>query len=88
MRERRHGQVHDAPLGARQLVVLQAHGEEYQSLWAKVKSIAPKISCVPQTLLGWVQQHEMGGGPRDGVTLAEAKRVKACAQWPRFALRS
>ena len=27
---------------------------EYPSLWAAVESIAPKIGCVPQTLLEWV----------------------------------
>ena len=28
---------------------------EYPSLWAAVESIAPKIGCVPQTLLEWVK---------------------------------
>jgi hypothetical protein len=27
------------------------HREEYPSLWTAVESIAPKIGCVPQTLL-------------------------------------
>jgi transposase len=49
---------------------------EYPSLWAAVESIAPKIGCVPQTLLTWVQRHEIDAGVRDGVTTADAKRVK------------
>ena len=49
---------------------------EYPSLWAAVESIASKIGCVPQTLLTWVQRHEIDSGVRDGVTTAEAKRVK------------
>ena len=49
---------------------------EYPSLWAAVESIAPKIGCVPQTLLGLVQQHEINNGARAGVTTAEAQRVK------------
>jgi transposase len=30
---------------------------DYPSLWAAVELIAPKIACVPQTLLGWVHRH-------------------------------
>jgi transposase-like protein len=33
------------------------HRGEYPPLWAAVESIALKIGCVPQTLLGWVQRH-------------------------------
>lgn len=46
------------------------------SLWAAVESIAPKIGCVPQTLLTWVQRQEVDAGLREGVTTAEVKRVK------------
>lgn len=56
--------------------MVQEHRGEYPSLWAAVESIAPKIGCVPQTLLTWVQRHEIDSGVRDGVTTAEAKRVK------------
>ena len=33
--------------------LVQEHRGEYPSLWAAVESIAPKIGCVPQTLLEW-----------------------------------
>ena len=56
--------------------MVHEHRGEYPSLWAAVESIAPKIGCVPQTLLAWVQQHEINNGFRDGVTTAEAQRVK------------
>ncbi len=52
------------------------HRGEYPSLWAAIDSIAPKVGCVPQTLLQWVKRHEVDAGTRDGVTTAEAKRVK------------
>ncbi len=52
------------------------HRGEYPSLWTAVASIAPKIGCVPQTLLTWVKQHEVDAGTRDGVTTADAKRMK------------
>src|SRR5690606_29940470 len=56
--------------------MVQEHRGDYPSLWAAVESIAPKIGCVPQTLLTWVQRHEIDAGVREGVTTAEAKRVK------------
>jgi len=56
--------------------MVQEHQGEYPSLWAAVESIAPKIGCVPQTLLSWVQRHEVDAGTRPGVTSAEAQRVK------------
>jgi transposase-like protein len=56
-------------------MVLEQRGE-YPSLWTAVESIAPKIGCVPQTLLTWVKQHEIDAGAREGVTKAEARRVK------------
>ena len=56
--------------------MVQEHRGDYPSLWAAVESIAPKIGCVPQTLLGWVQRQEVDTGVRPGVTTAEAHRVK------------
>ena len=37
---------------------------------------APKIGCVPQTLLTWVKRHEVDNGMREGVTTADAQRMK------------
>jgi transposase len=56
--------------------LVQEHRGEYPSLWAAVESIAPKIGCVPQTLLTWVQRHEVDCGARPGVTTVDAQRVK------------
>jgi transposase-like protein len=52
------------------------HRGEYPSLWAAIESIAPKIGCVPQTLLDWVKQSEVDAGTRQGVSTAEAQRIK------------
>lgn len=38
------------------------HRGEYPSQWAAIESIAPKIGCVPQTLLEWVKRHEIDSG--------------------------
>ncbi len=57
--------------------MVQEHRGEYPSLWAAVESIAPKIGCVPQTLLDWVKQHEVDTGVRNGVSTDERERMKA-----------
>ena len=56
--------------------LVQDHRGEYPSLWAAIESIAPKIGCVPQTLNEWVKRVEVDTGVRDGITTAEAQRVK------------
>ena len=56
--------------------LVQEHRGEYSSLWAAVESIAPKIGCVPQTLLEWVKHAEIDVGERPGTTTAEAQRMK------------
>ena len=56
--------------------MVQEHRSDYPSLWAAIESISPKIGCVPQTLNEWVKRVEVDTGVRDGVTSAEAQRVK------------
>ena len=56
--------------------MVQEHRGEYPSLWAGVESIAPKIGCVPQTLLEWVKRQEVDAGVRYGVSTSEMQRVK------------
>jgi transposase len=56
--------------------MVQEHRGEYPSLWLAIESIAPKIGCVPQTLLTWVKRHEIDTGTREGVTTADAQRMK------------
>jgi transposase len=56
--------------------MVQEHRGEYPSLWSAIESIAPKIGCVPQTLLDWVKQAEIDAGARPGVSTTEAQRIK------------
>jgi len=56
--------------------LVQEHRGEYPSLWAAVEPIAPKIGCVPQTLLDWVKRSEVDSGQRDGMTSSERDRLK------------
>ena len=57
--------------------LVQEHRGEYPSLWAAVESIAPKIGCVPQTLLEWVKRREVDSGQREGLSTSEQERIKA-----------
>ncbi|MGS8519904.1 IS3 family transposase [Escherichia coli] len=51
--------------------------DEYDSQWATICSIAPKIGCTPETLCVWVRQHERDtGGGDGGLTTAERQRLK------------
>ncbi|MCZ5798098.1 transposase, partial [Escherichia coli] len=51
--------------------------DEYDSQWAAICSIAPKIGCKPETLRVWVRQHERDtGGGDGGLTSAERQRLK------------
>lgn len=56
--------------------MVQEHRGEYPSLWAAIESIAPKIGCVPQTLLDWVKRAEIDAGSRPGTTTTEMQRIK------------
>jgi transposase-like protein len=52
------------------------HRHEHPSQWVAVESIAGKIGCLPKTLHTWVRQHEVDAGQREGVSTAEAQRIK------------
>nr|WP_164474103.1 IS3 family transposase [Escherichia albertii] len=57
-------------------MVLESQGE-YDSQWATICSITPKIGCTPETLRVWVRQHERDtGGGDGGLTTAERQRLK------------
>ena len=57
--------------------MVQEHRGEYPSLWAAVESIAPKVGCVPNTLLEWVKKVEVDSGQREGITTSEREQLKA-----------
>ncbi|EMF8578048.1 IS3 family transposase [Escherichia coli] len=57
-------------------MVLESQGE-YDSQWAAICSIAPKIGCTPETLRVWIRQHERDTGCSDGgLTTSERQRLK------------
>ncbi|MDR8920381.1 Insertion element IS6110 uncharacterized 12.0 kDa protein [Burkholderia multivorans] len=57
--------------------MVREHRGEYPSLWSALQSIAPKIGCTSQALLGWVKRDEIDSGERGGVTTSERERLKA-----------
>jgi len=49
----------------------------YDSQWAAISSIAPKIGCTPETQRIWLRQYECDAGDGDGgLTTAERLRLK------------
>ena len=56
-------------------MVFEQRGEHW-SQWAAIESIAAKMGCCAQTLCNWVRQYERDTGQRDGMTSAEATRIK------------
>jgi transposase-like protein len=57
--------------------MVREHRNDYPSLWAVVASIAPKIGCMPQTLLSWFKRAEIDSGQREGISTLERERIKA-----------
>lgn len=50
---------------------------DYDSQWAAISSIAPKIGCTPETLRIWLRQYERNAGAGDGgLTTTERQRLK------------
>ena len=56
--------------------MLFEHEAHYGSRWEAVRSIASKIGCSAESLRKWVQQAEVDGGRRAGVSTDERSRVK------------
>ena len=56
-------------------MVVEAQGQ-HNSQWAAIESIAAKIGCMAETLRRWVRQHERDTGQREGLTTAEAQRIR------------
>ena|ERR1700760_2825464 len=52
------------------------HQGEYESQWAAIGAIAPKIGCAAETLRIWVRQAERDVGRRSGPTTQEQARIK------------
>ncbi len=63
----------------RAMRMVREHQGDSPSLWAAVESIAPKIGCVPQTLLEWVKREEVDAGSREGLTSSEGD-VPECVE--------
>jgi transposase-like protein len=56
-------------------MVVEAQGQ-HDSQWAAVESIAAKNGSTAETLRRWVRQHARDPGQREGLTTAEAQRIK------------
>ena len=57
--------------------LVQEHRAEYETQWAAITSIAPKIGCAAETLRQWVRQAERDAGQRPGLATDERARLAA-----------
>ena len=57
--------------------MVHEHRAQYQSLWAAIESIAPKIGCAPQTLNEWIRKSASHGGAIESMAVPEQERLKA-----------
>lgn len=52
------------------------HRGEYETEWAAMTSVAEKCGMTAETLRKWVRRSEADRGARQGITTAEAQRIK------------
>lgn len=77
MTQRRRAGRYPQELRERAVRMVRDHRGEYDSEWEAMRSIAEKLGIgTTETLRKWVRQAEVDGGRRDGVTTAEAQRVR------------
>jgi len=60
---------------ARAVRMVQEHRGEHPSLWTAIESIAPKVGCVPPTLLEWVKKAEVDSGQREALVLFSLEKI-------------
>ncbi len=60
----------------RAIRLVDEHQDEYESQWAAMVSIAPKIGCTAETLRTWVRQSETDRGIRGGMSSTDRERLK------------
>ena len=53
------------------------HGQDHNSQWSAMCSIAEKIECTPETLRCWVRRVETDQGQRSGMTTDDRDRLKS-----------
>jgi transposase len=70
------GKRYSVEVRQRAVRLVLEHRGEYETEWAAICSIAGKIGCSAETLRGWVRQAEVDSGSRQGLTMAEAERIK------------
>ena len=71
-----HAKKYSPEIRERAVRMVFEHEHEYDSQWAAIRSIAPKIGCTAETLRSWVRKTEIDTGRRDGVTSDERARIK------------
>ncbi len=52
------------------------HGQEHESEWAAITSIAAKVGVHKETLRIWVRRAQVDAGQRPGLTTEERERLR------------
>jgi transposase len=52
------------------------HGQEHNSRWSAIRSIAEKMGCSAEALRNWVKRSEIDTGTKPGVTTDQHQRLK------------
>ena len=64
-------------LRERAVRLVAEHGDEYETEYAVIRSIAAKLGiAAPETLRQWIRKGEVGSGQRPGVTSEESAEVR------------
>ena len=57
--------------------LVQEQEVNHESQWAAICSVAEKLGPSPETVRGWVRQHEIDHGVRGGLSSDERERLRA-----------
>jgi len=79
-REKQRSPRYSAEVKKRAVRLVKEHLNEYESEWATIRSIAPKIGCTAETLRAWIRKQDRSHGMINGMSLSERDRLKALEQ--------
>ena len=76
-REKQSSPRYPTEVRERAVRMVKEHLNEYESEWATIRSIAPKIGCTAETLRAWIRKQDQSHGVVNGMNQADRDRLKA-----------
>jgi len=68
---------YSAEVKERAVRLVKENLNEYESEWATIRSIAPKIGCTAETLRAWIRKQDQSYGMVNGINQSDQERLKA-----------